>query len=405
MSPTRIVALIAVFALACAGWVTLGTATAIRSELSSGRLTGSVESLWGSNLVQQAPLFAVRSGDEERPLMPDASTVRVGLQRDYRHKGLVWYPTFVCTFAGSYRIANASDAPRSVRVHFDFPAQGTTYDDFAFTVDEQGALAPVDTVKGIDQEISLAPGQARTVRIAYRTRGLGLWRYQPGSHAGRVHNLDLVVTTNFQEVDYADGSLSPMAPAQPSEDGKGLAMSWSTSDLITTQDIAVRIPEPLNPGPVAARITFFAPVCLFFFYILIAAIAVVRGIDIHPMHYLFVAAGFFAFHLLLAYLVDVVDIHLAFLISATTTVVLVTSYLRAALDRRFPAAVAIGGQAFFLVLFSYSFFLTGLTGLTVAVGSVLTLAVLMALTAKLDWNRVFAPRPRRGLPATDPQPA
>ena len=48
------------------------------------------------------------------------------------------------------------------------------------------------------------------------------------------------------------------------------------------------------------------------------------------------------------------------------------------------------GQLFYLVHFSYSFFLERATGLTATLGSVLTLAVLMHLTAGLHWNRVFA---------------
>ena len=45
---------------------------------------------------------------------------------------------------------------------------------------------------------------------------------------------------------------------------------------------------------------------------------------------------------------------------------------------------------FFLVLFSYSFFVKGITGLTVAIGSVLTLAILMKVTAHVKWAEVFA---------------
>src|ERR1700739_301548 len=39
------------------------------------------------------------------------------------------------------------------------------------------------------------------------------------------------------------------------------------------------------------------------------------------------------------------------------------------------------------VLFSYSFFIDGYSGLTIAIGSVLTLAFLMATTAKIDWSK------------------
>jgi inner membrane protein involved in colicin E2 resistance len=107
------------------------------------------------------------------------------------------------------------------------------------------------------------------------------------------------------------------------------------------------------------------------------------------MHYLFVTAGFFAFHLLFAYLVDLVNVHLAFTASTITSVGLVTLYLRSALGPRFPWKLAALGQIVYLVLFSYSFFLEGMTGLTVTIGSVLTLAGLMYATAKLDWTTVF----------------
>jgi len=107
------------------------------------------------------------------------------------------------------------------------------------------------------------------------------------------------------------------------------------------------------------------------------------------MHYLFVAAGFFAFHLLLSYLVGHFNIHLSFVTSAIVSVFLVTSYLSAALGREFPWKMAAAGQIFFLVLFSYSFLIKGITGLTIAIGSVVTLGILMKVTAHVDWEDVF----------------
>jgi inner membrane protein involved in colicin E2 resistance len=168
--------------------------------------------------------------------------------------------------------------------------------------------------------------------------------------------------------------------------------------LITKEDIGVIIPEKLHPGPLTSRITFFAPVCLIFFFILVGTINILYQVNIHPMHYLFVAAGFFAFHLLLAYMAGIVNIHVAFIISAVVSVVMVTSYLSAALRGQFPWKVAVGGQLFFLVLFSYSFFLKGITGLVVAIGSVVTLAVLMRVTAHVDWDDVFSRIEKRPAP-------
>ena len=54
---------------------------------------------------------------------------------------------------------------------------------------------------------------------------------------------------------------------------------------------------------------------------------------------------------------------------------------------------AVGAQFAYMVLFSYSFFIDGYSGLTIAIGSVLTLAFLMITTAKIDWSKRFARNP------------
>jgi inner membrane protein involved in colicin E2 resistance len=193
------------------------------------------------------------------------------------------------------------------------------------------------------------------------------------------------ITVEIQP-DYTQGSLSPMSTNITKD---GMILNWEATDLITNSDIGIIMPQKLNPGPLTSRITYFAPVCLIFFFVLIATINIKYAINIHPMHYLFVAAGFFAFHLLLTYFVGHINVHLAFLISTLTSVTLVTSYLSSSLGKKFPWKIAIVGQLFFLVLFSYSFFIRGITGLTVAIGSVVTLAILMRVTVSVDWNKVF----------------
>jgi hypothetical protein len=121
-------------------------------------------------------------------------------------------------------------------------------------------------------------------------------------------------------------------------------------------------------------------------------IGVVKGIDLHPMHFFFLSAAFFAFHLLFSYLVDVVSIHAAFALAAATSLALVISYLRLVFGSRFAFFAAGAAQLVYLVLFSYAFFFKGLTGLAITVGAIVTLFVLMQTTAKVEWDKVFAPR-------------
>ena len=110
------------------------------------------------------------------------------------------------------------------------------------------------------------------------------------------------------------------------------------------------------------------------------------------MNYFFLAAGCFAFQLLFAYLVDLIPIALAFAISAVVSLALVSGYLFAAVERRF-AQLGVVAQFGYMALFSYSFFFEGLTGLTITVGAIITLALLMITTAKVNWVDKFTSKP------------
>lgn len=388
MSIARIVAIVVVYLVACGGWMVLGTTTMLRSEGFIERLGGRVAELWGPELVQRAPTVeAVDEGGVADVLA--RSEVRVALDLEHRRKGLVWYPVYDSRFEGLYVLRNDGAGPRSVRLRFALPEGSAAFRGLTARLDGETLPLEAERARGVDRTVDLAPGQERRLAVGYHTRGMGSWRYDPTGGAGRVRDLVLAATTDFAAVDFPDGSIAPDELAVA--DGAATA-TWRTGDMVTDQPIAIAMPVKLNPGPLVSRITFFAPVCLGFFFLLIAAIDVVRRVGIHPMHYLFVAGGFAAFHVLLAYLVDHLAVHLSFAIAAATSVGLTTWYLRMALGPRFPWPVAAGGQVLFLVLFSYSFFLEGATGLTVAIGSVATLAVLMKLTAHLDWDDVFGRR-------------
>jgi inner membrane protein involved in colicin E2 resistance len=148
------------------------------------------------------------------------------------------------------------------------------------------------------------------------------------------------------------------------------------------------MPSVANPGPVASRMSFFAPVSLLFFFAVLVLMGMVWGIRLHPMNYFFLAAGCFAFQLLFAYLVDLIPLPLAFAISAVVSLALVSGYLFAAVGRRYAQLAAVA-QFAYMVLFSYSFFFEGLTGLTITIGAIVTLALLMITTAKVNWGDKF----------------
>ena len=142
----------------------------------------------------------------------------------------------------------------------------------------------------------------------------------------RIQNFKLALETDFQEIDFPEGTSSP---SEREEAGGGWSFVWNYPDVIHPQSIGMAMPKALNAGPVAQRISFFAPVSLLFFFAVLLIMGCVKGINLHPVNYFFIAAGFFAFQLLFAYLVDLLPLHLSFGIAAVVSLVLVIGYLRA----------------------------------------------------------------------------
>ena len=168
-----------------------------------------------------------------------------------------------------------------------------------------------------------------------------------------------------------------------------MAARLDLQNLLSGYRIAMAMPAKLQPGPLASEISFFAPVSLFFFFFVVFILTTTRNIELHPMNYFFVAAAFFAFHLLLAYLVDHLELYLSFAIASVVSVLLVITYLRIVVGSRFALREAALAQLTYLVLFSFAFFFRGYTGLSITIGAILTLFLAMQLTGKIRWAEKF----------------
>jgi inner membrane protein involved in colicin E2 resistance len=190
-------------------------------------------------------------------------------------------------------------------------------------------------------------------------------------------------------VDFPAGSLSP---SSRSPTAGGWSGTWQFDQIVGTAPVSIEMPRRLNPGPLAAKITFFAPVGLLFFYFVVAVLLAARRRAIHPMNYLLLACAFFAFHLLFAYLIDHLEVGASFAIASVVSVALVVSYARLFVGWR--SAIWLFGlaQLVYLVLFSFSFFWTGFTGLAVTIGAVVTLAAMMQITGRVDWSEALGKR-------------
>lgn len=402
----RLLAIAFIFFCASIAWVILGATILARTGSVDGRLRGRVESIWGAPQVQTAPYaeyslpvveseLVKENGKQQTvertryqtyTLRPSSSDVQVDLRNDPRRKGLLWYSTYKVYFRGTYPFRNSrSDQPR-MRFCLRFPNAKAIYDDLQFAMNGR-PLVPAMEKEAACISAETPPGQDLTLQLGYRSQGLDSWQYSFGQDVNAVRNFHLRMNTNFADIDFPDNTLAPTGKqAIPG----GWQLDWTYSSLVSGYDIAMSMPEQLQPGELASEISFFAPVSLFFFFFLIFIVTTLRNIDLHPMNYFFLGAAFFAFHLLLAYLADHLDIHLSFAISSIVSVFLVVTYLRLVVGTQFAIREAALTQFLYLVLFSYAFFFKGLTGLTITIGAILTLFVVMQMTGRIRWSEKFS---------------
>ncbi len=408
----QIAALTFIFLCTTVAWIILASTVVYRTEHSDDQLKGHVGSTWGTTQEQAPPtatyerteIVRTTSIENGKRIVRDenlsrsgnvpveSSRIKVNLNLNHRQKGLLWYSTYVVDFAGDYSFRNDSNRPEVVTFRLPFPAQKAVYDGLVLTID--GNKVPLTTDEhSTSGQADVGANTTVALHVAYRSQGLDTWRYKLADGVAEVQDFNLAMHTNFKDIDFADDTLSPTGRHETSD---GWDLNWSYSDLVSGFQIGMTMPGKLQPGPLAGEISYFAPVSLFFFFFLMFIITTLRNIDLHPMNYFFLAAAFFAFHLLLAYLVDHTSIHAAMIVSSVVSVALVVSYLRLVVGIRFAALEAGTAQLIYLVIFSYAFFWKGFTGLAITIISVVTLFVVMQATGKVKWSDKFALR-RGGL--------
>jgi hypothetical protein len=386
----RLAALGFIFCSASLAWMILGGTLVQRTGQSDASQREKLTSQWGSAQTQLAPQVnarvAVGKHSYDNVVVPiQRSRINVDLRLEQRRDGLLWYNLYDVRFVARYRIRNDTTS-RQLSVHFPLPASDGTYADFACSI---GGRRVADA-SALDQGyvgFDLASGQETSLDVGYSSRGMGTWSYRFGSDVASVNDFSLAMTTNFDAIDFPPQTLLPVDERRLQ---KGWRLQWRYATLVTGNGIGMAFPYPLQPGPLAQRITFWAPVALFFYFFVMLVITTLRKIDLHPVNYFFLAAAFFAFHLLFAYLVDRIPIEAAFVICSAVTLFLTISYLRLVVGWRFAAVESGLAQLVYLILFSYALFNEGWSGLTITVGAILTLFVAMQTTGRIRWSERLA---------------
>jgi hypothetical protein len=387
----RLIAIVFILACVSVAWLVLAGVTVVRTQDVSRQLTPQVGELWGPPLTQTAPTASISTADRSvrgQSVQIESSDINVNLHLDYRQKGLMWYSTYTVDLDAKYRFVNPLEQPVTMTLQYAFPASNTLYDNFRFEINGTRILPDSDLTKGLTTTVTLAARETANVNVTYRSRGVDRWLYKFGPGITNVKNFNMVVTTDFRDFDFPQQTVSSSTKDAASN---GWKLGWKFDSLVAGFNIGVEMPKKAQPGVLASQMSFFAPVSLLFFFTVLVIIGATRGQveRLHPMHYFFLGAAFFAFHLLFAYLADHIAIEIAFIVSALVSLLLVVTYVGRMANWKFALREVGIAQFLFLILFSYAFFYEGYTGLVITIGAIITLAVMMQVTARVDWEEVF----------------
>lgn len=408
----QIMGIVAVFGAASVAWLILGGVTVARSDDVSASLRGEVQELWGTPQQQAAPSFRFRWQTQElverevetdkgsrvvkelatvtkhETMSPASTRIDVDLSSDLRRKGLVWYSLYDVDLDGAWSYRHQDEREGELVIDFAFPDSSGVYDNFVFRVngvDHASELTPLDGT--VTYVLPIKKDQVVRVEAGYRSRGVDEWRYVPAQGVGRIQDLRLTMRTDFAAIDFPSYTLSPNSKTRLES---GWELVWEFERVVTGYGIGMVTPERIQPGELAASLSFSAPISLLFFFLVVFVLATLRRISVHPINYLFLAGAFFAFHLLFAYLVDHVAIEVAFVVCSAVSVLLVTTYMRLVVSTRFALVESALAQLIYLIGFSLAHFAEGYTGLTVTVLAIATLFLLMQLTGRIRWAEILA---------------
>lgn len=386
MDTQRFFAIFGIFLLATLAWTVLGRTIDYRTDKLNDSLSSEINHMLGpEELIQCAPHIEASTGSDI--IQPSASDIAAEFTHHHRYKGLLWFSTYTVKFTGKYVIPERAPETDGSFI-FRLPPGAPTFENLWIELDGKR----IDAGDNLNHlQVKLPDSSQHIIKVAYTTRARDRWLYSSKPHTqsklGELKNFVLRAKMDFNEIDYPKGSASPTTPA--SSQNSGMLAEWKYDNLRANQSMGIEMPRRANAGPIAARMSFFAPVSLLFFFTVMFTVVVLKKIPLHPMHYLLISAGFFSFHILLAYLVDILSIHASFWICAGVSVLLVVSYMRLVAGVRFAVLYVGLAQLIYLVGFSYAFFWVGKTGLAVTIGAIITLFVLMQATGRIDWHEVF----------------
>ena len=361
----------------------------------------SVQEIWGGELSQQLPTFTYlrkvyedrenkKTGAIERALVDkyynmgiEGQKISIKIKSNIREKGLLKYPGYNLTFNGRYTLKNLNSNSERLEFSFPLPHDAGNITDIKVKFKDKEYTEDSNYSNGIQWDGVLAKNESVVFDITYTAQGTERFLLAMGTGKSEIKNLDVELITDFTDNTIPDGA---MVPTSSAGDNKEMKYTWVASNLVTGQNISLKFKISGNYGEIISKLFYYSPVALFLFVALLLVFSVSKGINLHPMHYLFVITGFFIFYLLGSYIVSYMHIIIGILISLAVSTGIILYYTYLINKGKELVKVSAFGVILFQWVFSTAFFVPEHTGFLITIASIIAFLFLIRSTASVDWE-------------------
>ncbi len=362
----------------------------------------SVQGIWGGSISQPIPRLRFEgktifkeiknknTGEITRvpetvleDMAFDRQKIAVKINSNTRKKGLLKYPGFDMEFSGKFVLKNLNQTSEKLSFSFQLPRNAGNITNLQVKFQGKKYILDSDFSNGVQWRGRLAPGESRTMDISYRARGMERFVYSLGSSTREIRNLHVNVETNFKEIQIPEGA---MVPSNVSGDDNLTQYTWTSGNLITGQNIALKFSIPGNYGNTISRMFFYSPMAIFLFLGTILIFIQSNAMRFHPMNYLFLLTGFFIFYLLGSYLISYMPIIPAIVMSLGLSTAIMMYYLFLIKKGSDLMKVVLFSAIVFQWIFSSAFFFREHTGFLITLASIVAFIFMIRATANVDWD-------------------
>jgi hypothetical protein len=286
-------------------------------------------------------------------------------------------------FNAKYIVKNRLKKTKEFFFDFKLPGDAGNITDVRVLMNDKKYTDDSNFADGIQWKGILKPQKKIKLQISYVAQGTKTFKYALEERKIEIKKLQTVLKTDFNNIRILDRA---MVPKQKFMDAVEKKLVWNADNLITGQNISMEFEIDANYGKLVSRLFLFAPLSIFLFLGTILIFSIARGINLHPMNFLFLLTSFFIYYLLGSYIVSYIPFIAAIVISLVIALAIIIYYSHLIRKSTEFVYAVLFTVFLFQWIFSLAFFFPGHTGFLITISSIVAFVVLMRVTAKIDWE-------------------